>query len=134
MALYRGESVSTPFSSCTTSKYHHDYANDFRFGSAEWIEHAHACKFTMFASACTHALAPHHSPCSMFMLLKLASFFLAALQLRSGFPPRASVHGGGRQRFFFFSRADVWHQMGYYIYMVSVFIPGAGGFHFVGAV
>jgi len=59
-------------------------------------------------------------PCRrVFMLLRLGSFVLSALQLRCGFPPRASVHGGGRQRFFFFKRANIGHQMGYWAYMVS---------------
>lgn len=56
----------------------------------------------------------------MFALLRLCSFALSALQLRSGFPPRASLHGGGRQRFFWFRRADVVHQFGYYAFMVRL--------------
>jgi hypothetical protein len=55
----------------------------------------------------------------VFMLLKSASWVSSALQLRSGFPPRASFDGGGRQRFVFFSRADVWHLTAFYVFQVG---------------
>jgi hypothetical protein len=54
----------------------------------------------------------------VFLVLKAASWVSSALQLRSGFPPRASFTGGGRQMFVFYSKADVWHLMGYYIFQV----------------
>lgn len=54
----------------------------------------------------------------VFMLLKAASWVSSALQLRSGFPPRASFDGGGRQRFVFYSRADMWHLTAFYVFQV----------------
>ncbi len=59
-----------------------------------------------------------HTHLRVFMLLKSISFVLNALQLRSGFPPRASFDGGGRQRFFFYAKPDALHQIGFVIFMV----------------
>jgi hypothetical protein len=59
-----------------------------------------------------------HNHLRVFLGLKLASFCLAAQQLRCGFPPRASFTGGGRQQFLFFARADTWHMMGFYAFQV----------------
>jgi len=42
-----------------------------------------------------------------------------ALQLRSGFPPRADFEGGGRQRFLFFARPDAAHMIGFYVFEVG---------------
>jgi hypothetical protein len=55
---------------------------------------------------------------SAFLVLKAASWVSSALQLRSGFPPRASFDGGGRQRFVFYSKADVWHLTSFYVFQV----------------
>lgn len=74
--------------------------------------------FTMrlFWSPATGPLA--HTHLRVFLLLKCVSFTLNALQLRSGFPPRASFDGGGRQRFMFFATPDIKHQIGFYVFQV----------------
>lgn len=56
----------------------------------------------------------------VFLVLKAASWVSSALQLRSGFPPRASFDGGGRQRFVFYGKADTWHLTGFYVFQVCV--------------
>jgi hypothetical protein len=66
----------------------------------------------------------------VFLVLKAASWVSSALQLRSGFPPRASFTGGGRQMFVFYSKADVWHLMGYYIFQVRHRAGYRAGFSF----
>jgi hypothetical protein len=53
---------------------------------------------------------------------QVGAWVLGALQLRSGFPPRADFEGGGRQRFLFFAKADAAHMVGFYVFQV-----GAGG-------
>lgn len=68
------------------------------------------------ASSSSSAARQHER---VFMVLKAASWVSSALQLRSGFPPRASFDGGGRQRFVFYSTADVWHLMGFYVFQVG---------------
>jgi hypothetical protein len=56
----------------------------------------------------------------VFIVLKACSWVTTCLQLRSGFPPRASFDGGGRQRFVFYSKPDVWHLMGFYAFQVRL--------------
>jgi Zn-dependent protease with chaperone function len=63
----------------------------------------------------------------VFIVLKACSWVTTALQLRSGFPPRASFDGGGRQRFVFYSKADVWHMMGFYTFQVRCQCYGWAG-------
>eukprot|EP00775_Hariotina_reticulata_P007362 gene7362-7573_t len=58
----------------------------------------------------------------VFIVLKACSWVTTCLQLRSGFPPRASFDGGGRQRFVFYSRPDVWHLMGFYAFQAVPFL------------
>jgi hypothetical protein len=61
-----------------------------------------------------------HNHLRVFLGLKLVSFCLSGLQLKSGFPPRASFDGGGRQQFFFFRKPDWQHMMGFYMFQVGL--------------
>lgn len=61
---------------------------------------------------------PHAPPLPAPHTLQAASWALSALQLRSGFPPRADFDGGGRQRFLFFAKADAAHMVGFYVFQV----------------
>ena len=54
----------------------------------------------------------------LFSSPQVGSWAIGALQLRSGFPPRADFDGGGRQRFLFFARADTFRMVGFYVFMV----------------
>ena len=72
---------------------------------------------SLFWSPATSSSAHNHL--RVFLGLKVASFCLAALQLRCGLPPRASYTGGGRQQFLFFAKPSMWHMMGFYMFQVG---------------
>lgn len=63
-----------------------------------------------------------HIHLAVFMLIKCTSLVLNALQLRSGYPPRASLEGQGRQNFFFFKKYDMVHLTGFYVFQAIPFL------------
>jgi hypothetical protein len=64
------------------------------------------------------ALHADRAPCPFPLRCQVGAWALGALQLRSGFPPRADFEGGGRQRFLFFAKADAAHMVGFYVFQV----------------
>ncbi|KAA6417866.1 MAG: hypothetical protein FRX49_12164, partial [Trebouxia sp. A1-2] len=59
----------------------------------------------------------------LLMLMKTASFALSALQLRSGYPPRASFRGaGGRHAFIFMRYVNTWGYLGLQVFCGLPFI------------
>jgi hypothetical protein len=73
------------------------------------------------AAAAATAAALGRSPRAhlrAFLLIKCCSWVASAAQLASGYPPRASFDGGGRQRFLFYSVPDMAHLAGFYTFQV----------------
>lgn len=82
-----------------------------------WVQMAlfYYYTFSLFWSPSTSSKS--RNQLRFLMLLKTASFALSALQLRSGYPPRASFRGaGGRQAFIFMRHVDTWGYLGLQVF------------------